>query len=417
MPTERYRERVEPIQYGSWVQFLNGNPQSSGGTDFVHQTDESMDDWVSRNFRARIAAGEIINNPVLYTSRRTRSTGSGSILTTRLSNGDLYEFYGHATRYALGFAPNSYHQLYGVPVPSASVAALAKFKAIANIDSTPYDFLEDAFEWRETLRFIRNPFKAIRNLGLNFQRDLQKRQRRRSKARLKKSDFYRHRADDIASTWLEYRFAVSPLVRSIESALDLQIQRSNLRRPKRRTARGFSEEVSQDASEELESARNAGWKDYFESTRYTSVTYRAGIIYEVSNPLNDIYFQSGIRFKAIPETIWAVMPYSFMIDRIVDISGMIRGLTNLVDPGVKILAGWVSERQTDSVELRLTRIQATAFSVIAAGETFSDSAFVMKRDPWSPTLSDTDPTINIKGLVEDATKIADLSALIVSAFS
>jgi hypothetical protein len=100
-----------------------------------------------------------------------------------------------------------------------------------------------------------------------------------------------------------------------------------------------------------------------------------------------------------------------MVDRVWNITKMIRGITNLADPNVEILAGWVRAKEELVSTVRLTGQTVPGYTVTASGDLVTDKTFVYNRSPWTPRVSDTYPTTTKGRLVEDASSILDLLTL------
>lgn len=404
--------------------------QSVVGTSDGFQRYKVIDDVVTDNYRARVARGEIIMNPVDMVRDDIDASGLGNWLRTRLSNGELYTYDGSVTAYLFGLVGKTNDR----KAPNASLTlaehnrrkSASRFQAISRIDPTPYAFLEDLLEIRETLRFIRHPFGSLRKLSVRFRKDVNKARQARTRLdpdRFNLSRFNRNklspkkRPDSIqkivADTWLEYRFAVRPLVQSAFN-LALALKAEHIQPPVRKIARGKSIRI--DGSVGSAGSWGTTFKVLFYKQDSIYLGYSSGVIYEVPNPANMTRYQLGLRTSDIPSGLWAIMPYSFMVDRVVDISGMIRGLTNLTNPNVKVLSGWTTYTRYSNREVTATGQVQSGWSSVVTGDTTSHTLGDFTRELWLPVLSDTNPAFNPAGLVEDATKIADGFALIAQRF-
>jgi hypothetical protein len=105
-----------------------------------------------------------------------------------------------------------------------------------------------------------------------------------------------------------------------------------------------------------------------------------------------------------------------MVDRVVNISDSIRGLTNLLDPSVKILAGSLTEKTDRKFSAQLISQSSSGYAVSINADVFHDDQFSYNRTVWKPTASDTLPPVQIGGLVRDVTSTTDLLALILANF-
>jgi hypothetical protein len=395
MSTPRSRSRSDagtPLLKQEWS---NGILYDSGYTQNASFSEEMLD-FVVPDFFKRQKEGEIFNNPCTYTKDLVHSTNGGTYVATKGSNKDEINGPGCLSEYIVTHYPQYSPGVLPVPIlPDLTVRARAQ--ALSFMDRTPYSFAEDVFELRETLRFLKQPFKAARDLSRLFKKDVKTFYNRRRARTL---------AEATAKAWLEYRFAFSPLLRSCIDIIEAYQSTTNI--PPRKIARG---EVKVD-----DVSTHTSIHGPFTWERETSLekTYRSGILYEISNPITDWRYKYGLRIKDIPETIWAVVPYSFMVDRFVNLSGAIRGITNFLDPSLKILAAWDVTKSTATAVRRFTEQNSSGWSIVVTPDDFTEFSISYVRSPWSPSIEDNIPSLNMKGLVDDSTKIADLASLIVS---
>jgi hypothetical protein len=361
-----------------------------------------MTDVVTPRYRERIAKGEVINNPCSY-RRQIRTSDAGTYLGTRAGY----------PNYTVSNSQTLHHlDLCGLPEWSdadaewdGNTVANAKLLALRYIDSSPYAFMEDAFELRETVRFLRNPVKGLYNLGREIRNEAKRHKSSRKSLRM---------LDALSNVWNEYRFAAMPLVRSVSDAMDAYDAKTRTRSV-RNSARGKLTETC----EKNETKRHTYGSNTYSDFDYTLKGERevhAGILYEVSNPLDNMRFRLGFRSKDIPETLWAIVPYSFMVDRVANISASIRGMTNLADPSIKILAGYVRTKINVETTCYHKVQNVPLWTVSLTGSPVKNTYGIYEREVWSPSISDTIPPINIGGLVNDIYKVLDLSALAYQAF-
>lgn len=409
--TQRHREEVTPDLYSDHTLLRYGKVHHRLGC-LISSYSKVMDDVVTPDFARKMSHGEVVNNPCRL---EVESTTCGGGSTRYIENSTGYTVYegdgGSQTYYQscnLGEAAN----LRNLPdTPDLSDAlARVKMKAIANIDSTPASMLEDVAEIRETLRFLKSPLTSLAGLAKRFRNDVKKRSSRMAKVK-----HYVGASKDISDVWLTYRFAATPLV---QSSLDAYraLTETQATLPERKTARNSAKDHSVVNAQPRVYYTPTIW-DVYEHDQAVISAVRAGILYQVSNPVSDIQFKLGLRAKDIPETLWAVLPYSFVVDRMVDISSGIRALTNLADPNVEILAGWTTMKLERETRLKFVSEVNPGWTVIVNGDDFIKRSFVYDRTPWTPTVLDAWPRLNVAGLVDDAKSIADLCSLVIQRLS
>jgi len=370
----------------------------------MSQTEETMTDFVTKDFHKRIKAGEIINNPCWYDLSLSTVNGRGSKESIGTTN--HYFASGGSITYFQLETNDQLSVLGGATVDenSAYDVAVAKLTALRNIDSTSYSFAEDLFEIRQTLRWLRRPLSSLRRSLPTFRKKVRRKAPRVGVV------------DAIRDTWLEYRFAFGPTVRSVDSFLDYLLK-SVQRPPERRIARGFVKSPFK-KDELLELNNHPGVYDYFDRSTEYEREVRVGVMYEVKHTEDyTLRQQLGLRNKDIPEALWAIAPYSFMVDRVANISASIRAVTNLLDPDVEIITGWVVIKSTHKVATKFTSQTNPGYAVIVSPDTYVSLKGKYERQAWHPSLYDTIPPVDFGGLVRELTQTADLVALLHSALS
>lgn len=355
-----------------------------------------MSDVVTKDFHRKIARGEIINNPCLY-EKEVISSVDGVVEFTPDTSGQYTVRYedGNCTYHLL----DEYNQLSILDQLTANVSdtiSAAKVKALANIDSTPYAFGEDLAELSKTFRYLRNPLKTLA--------DLSKQLKRKRGRLMEQGETF---ISATAQLWLEYRFAFSPLVRSASDLGDALIDQYPSE-PLRRTARGYG---SLDQTEELTHVVSGAL--HFDSYRNVRYDVRSSVLYEC--PSDRTFMDNlGLRAKDIPYTMWQVLPYSFMVDRVYNVSNIVGAFVNLFDPNVKVLSGSVVvKRDQVNTCAYVSSDPAVVESQVRSFDSIHKKNFSYERTVWNPEASDLVLTdLTPEYLVNDITLTADLLALI-----
>lgn len=415
----RTRSRSEGPDQHKLIKTHNGSPFASY-TSTAHSQNEVISDIVTENYEAKIRSGAIINNPCKYV-KTLHSESSGSYIANRVSvSEDFTTSGGSVTAYH-----RSLHSGVGYlvsPLISSEqtyqLEREAKFHALSQIDTTPYAFGEDLGEVAETLKFLRSPFSSLLKLGRTFERDVyraskkkarkRKLTRREEASRLFNNTVYR--GEVLASAWSEYRFAAAPLLRSAMDVVEAVSWHEGITLPQRFTARGFAEDANT-ASDQLQANFNSTTFDVFKRSTSHEVKVSAGILYEVSNPLQNVQWRLGLRVRDIPPTLWELLPLSFMVDRVIDIRRTLVGLINLSVPSVRVRAGWVTTRSDSIKTLSLVAETVPDYVVTVNPDVQSETEFTYWRETWRPSAFDAVPQIKLRRLVDDITKTVDLVAL------
>jgi hypothetical protein len=414
MPESRTRDRdVEPELETAELENIVGYTDTSYGPYEVGAKAESMTDYVTKDYRKKIAAGVIINNPCIYTTSSHSTIGAGYV-----------EHFPNASKHYKITGPVSAHfktivsDFYdGMDWSLEDPQARCKLVCLANVDSTPYAFGEDALEVRETLRFLKNPLAALKSISRGFRSTyyanvrlnargtkLTKYVRNKTLVPSKKEALILAKAH--ADAWLTYRFAVSPLLRSAADALDAY----STTRPIVPVYQNSHARIVEETT--LNSDKVDGTLTYGRNVK-RELDGHATIMYQVSNPIYDWKYRLGFRLKDAPTTVWQILPYSFMVDRLLDVTSFSKGVINLADPRVKFLAA--SYRIKDLTEKTwYLKDRDLAGFTIHSSEKHVYEDFTYTRSVWKPNIFDTIPQFTPKYLVKDATYVADAVTLILS---
>jgi len=405
----RYREERDSPTTQECLWFRTSAPPSSGvaGVYTYPNRLKTISDVVTPNYHSRISKGDIINNPCTITENETVPPGGTFNYQRAFDNGDD-TYHSHYTGPIYDWvmdvsspAPLNLDRSTGL-----DLVAMAKLKALSNIDSTPYSFAEDVAELRTTAKHLLSRGRSLTTLSRTLKRNVArvKRQtKRKTAAQISR---------EVSQLYLEYRFAVSPLIRSIADLIEAFNEEPG-KRPERRTARGFEQHRW-----DLSDRGSLNWLSMFRVVKTKGVEkVGAGILYTVDNPLYDFRFKYGLRNKDIPVTMWAIVPYSFMVDRVFNISQALRAVTNLVDPSVHIQTAWVRTSVEETTTSHcdgtfVTKPSGSTQTCTVGGTSKTSTSFTYNRTPWAPSLADAIPTPTWAKLADSFTKIADITALV-----
>jgi len=390
----RHRVKIDSSEdgYTELKYYPVGSPPWTGyGVTHNFKNDyQAMDDEPHKNYRSRIKAGELIIGN-LYAITHSESCGGGSI-NASFSGGGSWHLQPNsldkmsATRWAF--------QTYGKPdIPSPSLhldAEDIKLQCLANVDPGQFDFTEDFLSMRENLAMLRNPLEGFKDVV----------------------DFYRARRyfKSGASAWAYYRFAATPFLRSIHELYEsFHTQNKHVKPFVRLRAQANGKDAATvSGNYTVGDITYAGSKEW-------SIEIKAGLFYKVTKPRSGLAYKYSLRYKDLPAGFWAVVPYSFMIDRIFSVSNLSKAVMNITDPTVIVEGGYVTTKTTGTDKVRVvSRAPSGGWTFVVNGDTVQTYNKDVRRELWTPTLSSLPiPSVNFKGLVSDATRIADLAALII----
>lgn len=355
----------------------------------------AMTDIVTPDFKEKIASGQIVNNPMNSQIITYTAEASAYLAISKANKNNGFRGSGVNYTYAcLGWGALG-SAAYVDITPLTNRAMLS---AMSNIDKPDYEMLEDLLEIRQTVEFLRRPFQSLNSYTRKF---------------LKKQNAFNRGKKGIeelkvlTDSWLQYRFAVIPLIHTIDNIYS-SIVSPSVDKPKKNVRKRATGLATNEAST-FQELTSSYWN--VERNSSTTVTARACIIYEVINPINDWRKTYGLRGKDLPLGGWAIVPYSFMVDRVIDISSALRAMSNLADPNIVMLAGSTSYKKDVTRFARIIKQNTTAYDVSISCPGIYENILTYDRVPWIPSINNVIPGFKPAGVVDDITKITDLIAL------
>lgn len=302
-----------------------------------------MDDVVTSNYRARIARGEVINNPmnkVTIVERTPKPT----------------PYYRHFMRYYDGRYTGAKHsgiascdgryfdpywEAKDFPSTTDTLNACvqqAVTKAHANASSTELAALSTAAELKETVKSTEDILKRV----LRIARAARKLNLKALRNELKPKE--------IASRYMELRYAIRPLVCDVQSCVNAYQATKHFKHV-RSTARGFAQ-LAPISFEESKEACDGPDVGFTMSRKYTrSADIRAGVLCSINTS-----FTSILGIDQPFEAIWEVIPFSFVLDWFWNIGATMASWTPQV--GVSELASWVSIKELEVSVCKVSNFHA-----------------------------------------------------------
>jgi hypothetical protein len=302
------------------------------------------------------------------------------------------------------------------PVSTALLTAVLKSRVLKRCASTDYAFGEDMLEVRQTLQFIRSPFRSLTRLLTSMENSIGRR-------RLVGSTTY---ARESAAAWAEYRFAAAPLARAADDAISASADYFH-----KKYASGYIRFAESDESVARSTADGTTQKNLPYAGGYSGVSWTLDVqsLRTVTNHVTvglkalhtdtgSLSSLIGLRGRDIPLTLWQVFPLSFMIDRVYDVSGWLQASSNFLSSKVQFAGGWVSTRTTSSWTRRYSGIRSPFptfnYATPPCSKPWFHEEFSYSREAWTPLVADARPPALAGRLVSSLTHTADLAAIIVS---
>jgi len=421
-PGPRYR-RNDDILPTSVTGVLTYIPSGSIGATYVEKSMEKfqdMNDVVVPNAKKLISEGHIFNNPA---NRRDFEFVSSPFLVTNRKNSDGTGY--NASNYTVSRLLDN--PAWGWTVSGKTtldltseiekLSSLARQAAIAKMDKTPYTFIEDLLEIRKTVALLRHPLEPLVDIGRKIEGDLGrrlttlKRGKGRGNPNLPDTTFQ----VALAKSWLTYRFVYGQTLMSamnvrdaLQDQLILQYNKPDVRRKSRAK---FSSRLA--AADTV--IRTNGYTVTSSEVQQYEAEVSAGILYTVKKPAINFAFATGTRLKDVPTGLWQIVPYSWALDRMLDLTSTIKGLINLGDPNLVIHAAWVKSQERRNSTRQVLSWTQPGYTISASNggpEIIIDNSW--SRKPWVPTVNDTLPTFDLDGVKKEITSVLDLASLATS---
>jgi len=300
----------------------------------------TMSDFVTPGFKKASSRGTIVNSPMSSTRvtlqiaassgcafKNVQTTVTPPVTWVGDITGPCVSAMNRVTSDAL--------DKYGSSLPGiitsekrSQMIGLASTAARSKIVAPSFTGLVSIGELRETLSYLRNPFKAGIKLASLLERDLKM-------ANTSKRSGSTMSA--IASVYLEFRYAVRPMLYEIERAMDTVISQTLKLDPLRKTVR-----AKQEAEEQSQTVYPASFSGLtYDETRLLkhNLSVRCGFLYEELDGI-DLNDRWGMRVSDIPAAMWELTPLSFVYDWVGNMGEFISAITPVA--GIRHLSSWTT---------------------------------------------------------------------------
>lgn len=422
---------------------INGVIQFDQSVQFQKSvTFRAMEDVVTPKFKELIAKGNILQNRMLSQTWLFSCKPAYVTTTGVISGYPALQSYPLSAASLLGGIPEGV-----IPKQFRSYASederyityLSEYsserdisiaKAWSNISRNEMQILASLGELPETLSWIKSiftraikVFKGLKNLksAVGLADELLK----AGKAR--KAKKVMQRVGDKISTslskagtlttpvdlWLEYRYAIRPLVFEMVSAI--KALKTSIAKGTRFTSRGFHEKQTYEVTNYP--VTGGGWVDLNRRIALTRRSnYRAGVLSNIEDDINDIMAIWG--FDQPLQSIYELIPFSFIVDWFFNIGTIIGAWSPKAS--LSVLSSWIMEQHY--IKTVMTCDQFTPCTLIPSSNHWDYVAVNTDNYyEWGTTIKRRIPTpdrpiLPSFNLRLDMAKIADLAAIGYSLF-
>lgn len=341
---------------GVWQQVFSTAKIQSGNTT-VETRDRFMTDVVTPHYRKRIAKGEVINSP-MESRVSVKTNALADVRAEYLSTNEYGAVHSNTEPYytpgvfltsgqvRYGTYPSS--EIHGRAIshiPTASIdaealKALAVTQAHANVDRSDAQMLMMLAEGEKTISSLKDIFLRAVRLFRIYNKIIRLQRLTRKERKYVKENFS---VKELQNRYMEVRYSLRPLLydaKQVCKALE------PLQSFDRFTFRGFAEETTEShlihASKALSTTKTSV-VPISRTKRHVEV--RAGVLTSIDcdTVLNRWGFDQPI------ETLWEVIPFSFVADWFFNIGQTIAAHTPEI--GTRELASWAVTRTTLETEM------------------------------------------------------------------
>lgn len=336
----RYREKENSLSESTYLEtrvdyYDPGNNYSYPVSYISEQVYIAMLDIVTPNWREKVSQGVILNNPLLQTTfLRSQVPVVFDVHVHDAVNPSRLAVYGTAR-----VIPNSdtatsldwSHWDQYVLNQYADERDIAISKSWSNVDISAAQALASLGELPETMHWMASLFKRMISIIRAFSQ---------KRLLITASKFVRNGKsviDAMAELWLEFRYAVRPLIYDMVQAVEAW--NTILKKSDRYTARGFHKTGPTVSSETSNWNLHANYDAIISRVQTVSANYRAGVLFSIDNLVNEVRSVWGLDKPF--ETIWELIPFSFIIDWFFTVGDVISSWTS--NPGLHPLTSWIVE--------------------------------------------------------------------------
>ena len=355
-----------------------------------------ISDVSTPGYERLIASGAIVNNPCQrYSVRATSPSGTRSVRWTKQKE-KYNDMQGHLLTYLAGADRFTLKR----PAYPTDDLSWVKTSVLGKLDAAEEQLGEDVAEIKELIRLIRNPLSVLVPASAKHAMIVQEKLERRKKWR---NRWFKHRKRkpsvsalrkarnrDLAwahqQAWMISRNVVVPTFNSA-LATGRVIANWNNQHPGGRRSEHVGTTVESHLPYDV--TLGGGYRTYSVYHNRLKLYQRASILYQVRPMvMPGLAEKTGLRLKDLPATAWNVCPYSYLINRLVDIQSVINAVVNMSDPSITILAGSLSLTTVWEYLWTMTERAPKDMTVHLNAGTNDTTQIWYDRSTWKPQYED-----------------------------
>jgi len=281
--------------------------------------------------------------------------------------------------------------------------------ALAAVDPTDFHMMEDVLQMTQFFESLTKPFREM--LGVV------RRVRSGGKFLVLGHKDARQILNTATNAWLTYRFELIPMYNTIIGLIKGQS------RPWKKLKKGVRLRASA-SSRAYETIIGSYWNpsqhEQFSVKHLERREKRAIVFYQLNMERAGIAQTYGTRLKDLPVGMWNVVRLSFMLDRVINITGYISAVVNACDANIRYEGSCLVDRSWKDLEIRLLKHYYDTTYVVSTQPVREITETVNRSIGPNSVAALIDPRkldFRLKDLANSATKVADLVSLLYQSMS
>lgn len=353
----------------------------------VSDTLETMTDVVGSRFQSK-KGKEFVVNPMTQSRNLMQAPVPGSGLPPDVeitvytgSKGRWYTYIQvyvavteSSTGVPLGLPVAMYNNLLDLARPAQAVEANSTFaNAYAKVQSAELELLVVMAESAKTINYLYSKLRTIADYLSGAKRALRKLS-----------------WDDFLDYWLEVRYAIRPIIYDVQNTLKV-LESDQL--DVVRTFRAFDSQQSDEAF--LLTHVEGGFKFVLDGHIYQNFDMTAGCYGRLKFDQAYVHKLGLLNFA---QTAWEVVPYSFVIDWFINVSGLLASINP--NPIYSVETGWKSSKRRYIASGILTVERIDDPSASKSGNVFLNRVTYDRAIATDPVLINFDLNLTVPKLVD-----------------
>jgi hypothetical protein len=306
---------------------------------------DTLADVVTENYRERIANGEVLFNPCdrdVYSFSETPGVYNyGVSVDTGIGRGT-----GSVMSRIRSVAQQVSPVVDVKHVDSNSLINQARLKALSRVDKPDFQFGEDLAEMRKTVNSLKSAGSDLSDIFTAFRRNVHRAGIKELRGKTALDSLIKSH-DAVGRAWLKARYEMRPIVISIGNGMSIYNGALDAmgKGVYGRATGSANDSVSQSYTDTL-----SNYHTFYVKVNRAETVKATAYVYYRSSIKNTVMRELGLSAKDLLPTAYALIPYSFIVDRFLNFTQLIKAAQNAFDPRIEFLASGVAVQKEVSFD-------------------------------------------------------------------